>query len=183
MSQALDSKGNPTAYADSELTGAQIADLLESEGWEWDTEKLWFVSSDHNDCFYVSGPNDYEYTYDEIRNLSAFGGGNPVVYVTVVDDRDYSSAGAALSALTPLVVEDTQWLDDEQTTGMAVIYGPSMRETIALVTYNDDPGLYVIDVFSPEAIETGMIDEWLGDNYGRSVDEIWNTVFHHSPGA
>ena len=66
---------------------------------------------------------------------------------------------------------------------MAVIYGPSMRETIALVTYNDDPGLYVIDVFSPEAIETGMIDEWLGDNYGRSVDEIWNNIFQHSPGA
>ena len=173
--ECMDSKGNPTVYAVTELSGAQIVGMLEDNDWAWEEDNLWFVSSDRNDAFYVMGANDYEYTYDEIAGLGANSAGEATCFVIVVDDRDYSGIEDCLSKLPPMVVDDVQWIDDDL--GMARVYGPSMEENIVLISYKDDPGLYYIDVFNQEAIESGLIDEWLGDNYGRSVDEIWDSIF------
>lgn len=182
--ECLDALGNPTFYAMSELTGSDLVAVLEGEGWGWNEEKLWFASSDHNDLFYVSGPNDYEYTYDEIGGLSQYGAGEPVVYITVVDDRDYASASDVIGALAEgSTIDAIEWLNDEQTTGVVAVSCPSTGRSIALISYESNTEMYVVDFFNTEAVAQGVVDEWLGDNYGTSVDEIWETVFGYTPGA
>ena len=80
-----------------------------------------------------------------------------------------------------MVVEDVQWLSDDL--GMAVVYGPSMTENVILISYNEDEDRYVLDIFNEAAVEQGLIDEWLGDNYGHSIDDLWNELFDKSPSA
>ena len=176
-SSHLDLEGNPTFQAMTELSGSEFVDLIEGEGWEGNEEKLWFVPPDGNDCLYVFGPNNYEYTYDEIRSLAANGAGEPIAYVIAVDDRDYYSAENALNNITDYMVDQVEWLDDEEQTGLALITNAQGEKELLLVDYNDDPGLYVINVFNAESVEQGMVDEWLGDDYGRTPEEIWNNIF------
>lgn len=180
----LDYQGNPTFQAMAGTDGSSLVDTLEGIGWEWSEDKLWFTSSDGNDCFYVFGPNDYEYTYDEIGGLSQYGAGEPVVYITVVDDRDYASASDVIGALAEgSTIDAIEWLNDEQTTGVVAVSCPSTGRSIALISYESNTEMYVVDFFNTEAVAQGVVDEWLGDNYGTSVDEIWETVFGYTPGA
>ena len=34
-----------------------------------------------------------------------------------------------------------------------------------------------MDAFNEQAIASGLLDEYLGDNYGRTVDEVRSTLF------
>ena len=108
----------------------------------------------------------------------------PVVYITVVDDRDYASASDVIGALAEgSTIDAIEWLNDEQTTGVVAVSCPSTGRSIALISYESNTEMYVVDFFNTEAVAQGVVDEWLGDNYGTSVDEIWETVFGYTPGA
>lgn len=172
----LDFRGNPTFHAMTVLSGSELNGLLEDEGWDWDDDKLWFISPDGNDVFYVYGPEDYEYTYDDIDGIAPNGAGKPIAYVLALDDRDYASTGNALDNFANYGVEKVEWLGDDESSGLATAVNADGERQLLLINYNDDPGLYVINVFNDEAVAQGMVAEWLGDDYGRSVDEIWEAV-------
>ena len=173
----LDYQGNPTFQAMAGTDGSSLVDTLEGIGWEWSEDKLWFTSSDGNDCFYVFGPNDYEYTYDEIRGLAADGAGEPVVYVLALDDRDYFSAEDALDNITDYEYDKVEWLNEDENTGVALITNGQGETQLILIDYKEDPGFYVINIFNNEAVEQNVASEWLGDDYGRTPEQIWSSLF------
>ena len=173
----LDSNGNPTAFGILELDGADLVAALEGEGFEWEDDSKWWVSSDGNDCFYVSGNNDYEYIRSEISAFGVNAKGDSCVFIVVVDDRDYSSAKDAFDKLCKAGVEvrGLAWLDD--TTAIAIVESPSGNANFVLLTYTEDPGLYIVDFFNERAISSGLLEEYLGDNYGTTIDELLENLF------
>ncbi len=174
----LDAKGNPTLYSVVELSGADLVKAIEDEGFKWSDDKKWWVSSDGNDCFYVSGNNEYEYLRNEITALGANGKGDSCVYIIVVDDRDYSSAEDAFAKLCNIEVLDIEWLDDNL--GVAAVKGPSGATDIVLIDYNDEIGLYILNIFNEKAISSGLLAEYTGDDYGDTAAEVWNNLFGRS---
>lgn len=171
----FDAKGNPTLYSVVELTGAEFTQAIEDEGFSWNSERLWWESSDGNDCVYVSGNNDYEFSRSEIGELDRNASGTSCIYVIVVDDRDYKSSKDAFDKLANIDVVDSEWIDDGL--GLAVVSGPSGGNSIVLVNVNDDIGLYVLNVFNEEAVDSGLLEEYLGDDYGSSIAEVWDNLF------
>ena len=182
-SEALDANGNPTLPAITELSGAELCDMLVSEGWWWNSDRLWFTSPDGEGHLYAFGLADYEYTYSDLQGLSAFGVGEPVQYYVLVSGGGYSSVEDALSALVPdvITVDAIEWTGD-LTACLVAFHGPSTGEAIAEVFFSEESDKYGLIVFNPEAIEQGLFDEWWGDSCGSSVDEVWNTLFGHTPG-
>ena len=179
--ELLDSKGNPTVYSIFELDGSDLVDTIEGEGFEWTDSNKWWVSEDGNDAFYVSSNNDYEYLYDEITSLGVNGKGDSCVYVIVVDDRDYSSAEDAFNKLCNIEVLDVEWLDDDL--GLAAVESPSGRQGMVLVNVDDEVGLYILNVINEEGVASGLLDEYIGDDYGSSVPEVWENLFDRSIGS
>lgn len=171
----FDAKGNPTLYAVTELTGSEFAQAIEGQGFSWSSERLWWVSSDGNDCAYVSGNNEYEFTRDEITRLDRNASGTSCLYVIVVDDRDYSSARDAFEKLANITVLDSEWIADDL--GLAVVSGPSGRNNMVLINVNDEIGLYILNVFNEEAVASGLLEEYLEEDYGSSVAEVWESLF------
>jgi len=171
----LDSHGNPTTRAVSDLSGADLVALVEGEGWEWSEDKLWFVSSTH-DYLYVFGPENYEYTYDDTVGLGQFGGSEPVTYLVELDDEHYSSLEDAIDSLITHEITDIRWNDD-MTTALVSVKGSSTGDFIVFAYVKEDYGLYSLRIFSPAAIEQGEFNAWVGEEAGTSVDEIWSNLF------
>lgn len=182
--EALDAHGNPTLYAVTELDGAQLSDMLAAAGWRWDTESLMFFVPNVHAALYAFGPDSYEYTYSDISGLSAFGSGSPVQFVILVEAEDYPTTEDALSALVPepLVIEAIEWSDERDTCFFA-FHGPSGERSFAMLTHEPDNGTYRLVAFNPEAISQGLFADWLGEDLGTSVDEVWNNMFGYTPGA
>ena len=181
---AFDADGLPTLFAVSELSGADIVANLEGSGWTWDEERLWFASDDAAGIFYVSGPEDYEYTYDETVALPAFGAGDPVALTIAGSDGAFASASEFVEDLSQgVTVEAIEWLDEEQTTGIVAFSNSASDRSVALVSHPDRASYYIVTAFSTTALEQNMVAEWFGEDVGTSVDEIWNNLFGHTPGA
>ena len=180
--EAFDASGIPTLYALTELDGAQLCDMLVSEAWWWDSDKLWFNSPDDLYYVYAYGPDDYECTYGDLRALSTFGMGEPVEFDIMAAASAYSSTEEALSALVPepVVIDAIEWSDNGQSC-IFVFHGSSEEKSIAEVWY-DSPN-YVLSVFNPDALAQGMFTRYWGEDVGTSADEIWNNIFGHAPGA
>lgn len=184
----LDSFGTPTALAFDQLTGAEIVELLEGEGWEWGEgdDGLCFTSPNGHSTFYVSGPDEHEYTYDEIRALPAFAVGEPACFVVTVSEDDYYLSQSAFSYLTasPVVVDDRENLGPFV---FSVIHGPSMTESFAMIGPSIDDGIIIFSVFNPEGVEQGMVNDLLSDSFdgdlGYSVDEVWESINDRLSGA
>lgn len=174
-SDAYDEQGNPTLFGVLELSGSELAAAVESQGFEWDASSKYWVSADGNDYFYVSGNDDYEYLYDEITGLDVNGAGKSCAFVIVVDDRDYASAKDAFDKLCNVDVIESMWLDD--TTGMAIVQGPSGAQNVVIIACEESTGFYIMDAFNEQAIASGLLDEYLGDNYGHTIDEVRSTLF------
>lgn len=175
----FDSKGNPTIYSILELTGAELAQAVEGQGFSWDSESLWWISSEGNDYIYVYGNDDYEFTRSEITSLSRNGQGKACLYVIVTDEGEYRSVRDALDKLANIDVLDSEWLEDDL--GLAVVAGPSGRNNIILASGRN--GYYVLNIFNEEAVASGLLEEYLGDDYGSSVAEVWNNLLRRSVGG
>ena len=171
----IDDKGNLTFHGILELDGSEIAAALELTGYEWEDDNKWWVSEDGNDAFYVSSNDDYEYSYDEIGALDVNGKGKSCVYVCVIDDRDYSTLEAAFKALCNIEIIGVEWLSDDL--GIAIVESPSGNKSFVIMDYNTDAELYVMSIFNEEAISTGLLDEYLGDDYGHTIEELQNGFF------
>jgi len=172
--ELVDAEGNPTLYSVLELNGADLVSAIENEGFAWEDERKWWLSSDGNDAFYVSSNNQYEFLRPEIVDLDVNGGSDSCVYVIVVDDRDYRNGKDAFNKLCNIEVVDVEWFEDDL--GIAVVKSPSGTVNLVLIDVNEDIGLYVLDVFNERAVSSGLFEEFVGEGFGRSIEEIWNNV-------
>ena len=178
---ALDADGNPTLLAITELSGAELCDMLVSQGWWWNNSQLVLTSPDGAGHLAVADRELSAIAYSDIRGLQAFGVGEPEMYMLEVDANDYSSVGDAVSTLVPdaAAVDSTEWLPNTEICLIA-FHGTFEGEAIGAVTYDSDNDAYMTLILNPEAIEQGLFDKLWGDSCGTSVDEIWNTLFGHS---
>ena len=111
----FDANGNPTLLAITELSGDELCDKLEAKGWQWDDDECWFTSPDGENHFSVFDYNtDSWLSCSVIRELQAFGAGEPVDYVIRLNADDYPSTSDVVSALVSdaVTVDATEWLDD-----------------------------------------------------------------------
>ena len=168
---AIDSIGNLTVLAVEEMAGEDICAMLDSQGWQWDEDNLLYVRGT-SASFFIYGPDDYEFTLPDIQGLSANGGEFPTLFIISVDSADYTSTSDAFSALTPLVVEDIVWLDDNSC--VALVYGPSMTKDLVLCTLADSNSFIYFYVFNDAACKQGMVNDFLDSEAGYSPDEIFD---------
>ena len=177
--ECLESNGNPTAYAILELTGAETAALLSSRRWEWNSSNQMWVSRNGNNGYYIMGEGDYEYSEQDIAECVKNAEGTPAKFTIVVDDDLYGSIEDAFDAvMKPAHVRAVEWISDE--VGLCVVESKDGRQNIVIISYDSSVELYSFDLYNPEAVQSGLFAEWAGGDYGRSISEIWNTLFGHS---
>jgi hypothetical protein len=118
--------------------------------------------------------------------LPAFAAGEPACYVVTVSEDDYYLSQSAFSYLTgsPVVVDDRENLGPFV---FAVIHGPSMTESFAMIGPSIDDGIIIFSDFNPEGVEQGMVNDLLSDSFdgdlGYSVDEVWESINDRLSGA
>ena len=73
---------------------------------------------------------------------------------------------------------DEEWLEEDL--GVAAVKGPSGATDIVLIDYNDEIGLYILNIFNEKAISSGLLEEYVGDDYGDTAAEVWYNLFGRS---
>ena len=173
--ECLNDAKQPTLYAITELKGWQLETLLQQQGFEWfEGGNAWLRSSDDM-VYYMYGPSG-SLTDDEIALGDKGGVGTRALHV--LEASGFASARDALEKLGNVTTEDVYFPDGDDF-GMAVVYGPSMKEYLVVVeSYSEEEGGYCdMFVFSDEAIEAGMFDYAYGeDGNGNSISEVWQTL-------
>lgn len=169
MDECTDEHGNITLYALTELKGWQVATLLDQQGYEWnDSANTWvrMVDGAQFSAYKQTGA----YTIDTYNEMNEKGGAIVAVGFNVV--AGFKDPEAALKGNAKCVVEDSYF---DGTDGIAIFYGPSMKEYLALISqYSESTAQFMI--FSKEAIGSGMADQLLGTHVGGSFQEVWKTV-------
>ncbi len=176
--ECFDSHGNLTVYAVSELTGSELVQALESQGYEYDTSQKAFMTPAQNSRFAVLDANLSSLSKESIGVLDRGGGSMPVAYV--LHTTDYRSAREMMDGLGKCTLLDRKVVNDHMT--CAVMSGPSGRELLVSVSNPTDKGLLVMHVLSNEAVAAGMVDKMASENpkapvaYGSSIAEVWQKL-------
>ena len=166
----VDAHGNITLNAIIELTGPELADLLAQQEYEWnDVDGVWTRAADgaqfaairHEGKF---GKADYE-------SATAEGGVAVAISCNIV--AGYEDPRATLHDNARCVVEDSYF--DDNGVGVAIIYGPSMVEYLVILQpYTESTT--EIDIYSKEAVGSGMLDKVYGRQVGGSFAEAWKSL-------
>ena len=170
VDECTDKYGNVTLYALTELKGWQLETLLDQQGYRWDESQYsWIRASDGAN--YSAWKETGVYTRETYDQMNEKGGAIVCIGLNVV--AGYNSAQEALKGAARCVVEDSYF--DDNNGGIAVFYGPSMKEYLAIINMNDE-GKVLFMTFSKEAVATGVFDQVVGEQVGDSFDDIWKAV-------
>ena len=173
--ECIDSSGNPSLYAISQLDGKALGDLLENYiGYSWNSaEGGWVYSKDNTVVAVINQSSTLGKS--DIEKLAAAGGDTPVVYVMTA--AGISTLQQALNAGN-VVVEDTFTQADGS--GAAVFYGPNMQEMMVIGTPDSDGtnyGNFSMLIFNRKAFESGLASEKLGaGSQGMTMEQLWETM-------
>ena len=181
--ECLDEFGNPTAYAISELSGADLVRLLESQGFVYNEKETGYENADGT--FFGVIDEDFEgLTPSEIEALGNDGGTEPILYM--LRTAQYKTGREVVKGTVKCVTEDVDMVDDNR--GFAVVYGPSMREYLMTVAHSEDDGVFTVSWFSNDAIASGLFNKVTnygtdgGEDVGSSVSEVWQRLVGTSVG-
>ena len=181
--ECLDEFGNPTAYAISELSGADLVRLLESQGFVYNEKETGYENADGT--FFGVIDEDFEgLTPSEIEALGNDGGTEPILYL--LRTAQYKTGREVVKGTVKCVTEDVDMVDDNR--GFAVVYGPSMREYLMTVAHSEDDGVFTVSWFSNDAIASGLFNKVTnygtdgGEDVGSSVSEVWQRLVGTSVG-
>ena len=170
VDECTDKYGNVTLYALTELKGWQLETLLDQQGYRWDESQYgWIRASDGAN--YSAWKETGVYTRETYDQMNEKGGAIVCIGLNVV--AGYNSPQEALNGAARCVVEDSYF--DDNNGGIAVFYGPSMKEYLAIINMNDE-GKVLFMTFSKEAVATGVFDQVVGEQVGDSFDDIWKAV-------
>lgn len=167
--EAIDDHQNISLYAIIEMTGPELADLLEKQGYVWNTaESLWARTVDGARFVALKETG----TFDQAALEAATTKGGAAVAISSNVVAGFKDAKAALSGNAKCVIEDSYF--DENGAGVAIIYGPSMVEYFVIAQpYTESTT--EIDIYSKEAIGSGMLDQVYGKQIGGSFKDAWKT--------
>jgi hypothetical protein len=161
-----------TLYALTELKGWQLATLLDQQGYVWSEENsTWTRASDG--ASFAAQKESGTYTIDDYNAANEKGGG--VIGAGFLTIAGYSDVDSALSGDARCVVVD-KYVDGNGL-GMAVVYGPSMKEYM-VIAYPSGQNVISCMVLSKEAVESGFADQLLGTETGGSFQAMWKSVTH-----
>lgn len=172
----VDVNGNLSLYGLLEQSGSAVADTLEANGYTWDDERLWWISSDGNNLFYVMGDADREYTGAEVAALKAGGAGESLHFDYVLNAADYGSLKNAVNTIagSDVTVVNSYFPADE--VGIAVVRDSANRDYTIMATKDENYDAYRVLVFNPEAASSGLLIEWLGAGEGTTAAEVWESI-------
>ena len=148
VDECTDEHGNITLYALTELKGWQLETLLDQQGYVWDGDEcVWVREADG--ASFAAVKETGAYTQDTYAAMNEKGGA--IVAMGLNNVAGYATPQEALSGNARCVIEDSYFTDDGE--GIAVFYGPSMKEYLAIIGKNTE-NTTLIMVFSQEAPET-----------------------------
>lgn len=170
VDECIDEHGNISLYALTELKGWQVATLLDQQGYQWsDSNAAWTRPEDG--AAFAAVKETGPYTIDTYNEMNEKGGAIVAISTSVV--AGYKDPQAALAGNAQCVVEDSYF--DSDGSGIAIFYGPSMKEYLAIISPNSESTASFL-IFSQEAVASGMADEALGVTTGGSFQAIWKSV-------
>lgn len=165
----IDEHGNVTLYALTELKGWELATLLDQQGYVWNEDiRTWMRPDDG--ASYAALKESGEYTIDDYNAANEKGGG--ILAFGFSNVAGYKDAESALAGNAQCVVEDSYFVGDD---GVAVIYGPSMKEYLVIISKSSE-STHQFMVVSQEAIGSGYLDEVIGEAVGGTLQEVWTTL-------
>ena len=169
VSDCIDEHGNVTLYALTELKGWQLETLLDQQGYAWDDDKYTWLRPEDGASFSAYKQTGF-YTQETYNEMNEKGGAIVAMGFQVV--AGYKDPQAALSGNAKCVIEDSYF---NGTDGIAIFYGPSMKEYLAIISANSESTAQFI-IFSQEAVASGLADEALGTQVGGSFQEVWKNA-------
>ena len=165
----VDEHGNVTLYALTELKGWELATLLDQQGYVWNEDiRTWMRPDDG--ASYAALKESGEYTIDDYNAANEKGGG--ILAFGFSNVAGYKDSQAALAGNAQCVVEDSYFVGDD---GVAVIYGPSMKEYLVIISKSSE-STHQFMVVSQEAIGSGYLDEVIGEAVGGTLQDVWTNL-------
>ncbi|MBQ9001727.1 MAG: hypothetical protein IJ087_07750, partial [Eggerthellaceae bacterium] len=161
-----DSEWNPTLYSIVELTGSEMADLLEYYNFKWDSSYGGWTASDGS--LYSVSDSSGELSESKVRALPKGAAGQPVVLSLWAEG--YETPSAAFKALTKDIV--TEEVYEASDAYFGIVYGSPMVRylVITIQTANNEQMLLL---FTEEAISTGYFNTLLDVTAGLTMDVVW----------
>ena len=166
----IDQHGNVSLYALIELTGPEVTELYENQGYVWN-EKDQEFKREADGAFFFSLNDSGKLTADDY--VAATDKGGVAIAATYNVVAGYKDAESALKGNAQCTVEDSYFTEDG--VGVAIIYGPSMEEYLVVVDQYGDR-MFELDVYSQDAIASGLVDRIHGGTYGETLKEVWKTL-------
>lgn len=165
----IDEHENVTLYALTELKGWELATLLDQQGYAWNEDiNTWMRPYDG--ASYAALKGSGEYTIDDYNAANEKGGG--ILAFGFNNVAGYKDSQAALAGNAQCAVEDSYFVGDD---GVAVIYGPSMKEYLVLISKSSE-STHQLMVVSQEAIGSGFLDDVLGEEAGGTLQDVWTNL-------
>lgn len=176
--ECLDQNGDVTLYAVSELKGWQLETLLQQQEYSWSTRNQLWVNANSSVAVVVRGADGEELTDDKISELDQGAGEGSASY-RIVTSR-YSTPQKAFDALVGkvMVCEDSEFAE---TSGVAVVYGPSKRRSLVFVSTSNE--VVYLSFYGEDAVKAGFFNDEAGSKLGSSVAETFQTLTGRIPGA
>ena len=142
-------------------------DLLEQQLYEWDESSSTWVHP-YSGAKYAAAKESGAWSKSDYEKATEKGGAASVIAMNVVGG--YENSEKALSGNAHCVIEDS-WFDSDGS-GIAIVYGPSMIEHLVIV-HPLEESTVEIDIYSKEAVGSGMLDKVYGHQVGGSFQEVW----------
>ena len=140
---------------------------MQQQGYEWsDAKSQWFRSADGASFAVVR--NSGAISQADYAAATDKGGLASAVSCSIVGG--WKDAQAALSGNAHCVIEDS--FVDEDGNCIAIVYGPSMAEYLVIAQQKSE-STAELDIYSKQAVGSGMLDNIYGGQVGGSFEEVW----------
>lgn len=142
---------------------------MEKQGYEWDSAKsVWLRNVDG--ASFAALKNSGPLSLSDYKAATSKGGTAVAVSSNVV--AGYKNAEEALKGNKKCSTVDSFF--DDTGSGIAIVYGPSMVEYLVIAQQKGESTVE-IDIYSKEAVGSGMLDQVYGGQVGGSFQEVWKT--------
>ena len=163
----IDSHGNVNGVAALELNGAQIASLVQENGYIWhENSTCWLRQSDMA-AVGAFDANLELMTQSEMESLAPGAAGTPCIYL--VSSAGYSSEQDAFDNGFGLSPDDVAYSDS---TVIAKVSDGGAQYLVVTIDQGDGTHTYMI--FNEASCD--LFNSWADGNYGSTIDEIWTNL-------
>ncbi len=153
-----------------DLTGPEFVDLLKQQEYEWDSSQQIYQRI-YDGASYAAANKSGAWGQSDYTKATDKGAVASVIAANVVGG--YENSQKALEGNAHCVIEDSYFNADG--TGIAIVYGSTMEEHLILIRPAGE-NLVELDIYSKQAVASGLLDQVVGRQMGGSFNEVWKTV-------